>query len=315
MKHMKKNSKNHYQIKISNLVWFIIVVFFIGWFFWPVNEDTFFSFEIDQTQEYIDGEVLFDNISFGYTNKGRILVPLLNKTPSEMLFKGNYSEIIVEFLYDFPSDYLEQSEIFFEVPKDELDYRVQYQLIKDKDLFKNISELHWGHMPLKYKFENECAERLSNLTKLAFTKIRLETNSVVSFVETTEEPDISIYCRPYQGDTRTGESILGDALKMLNPTSENLIDKGEINIYGQGRTCGTGYPALEVHEILHLFGIPHNSFKDNVMGESAYGPSNKCRITKIDSEYVSCLKYVYSNGAFEGSCSFSSYSEGNGGLV
>jgi hypothetical protein len=174
------------------------------------------------------------------------------------------------------------------------------------DNFPNISEVHWVHMPLKYKFENECIGRQLNLTRLAFKKVELETFGVISFIETPEEPDISIYCKPSQYN-RSGEYAIADAFYTLSPNSENLIEKGEINIYGQGSICNTGYPVLEVHEILHLFDIPHNPLIRSIMHPYSAESSSKCKITKIDEEYVSCLRYIYSNRKFNGSCSFPSY--------
>jgi len=174
------------------------------------------------------------------------------------------------------------------------------------DNFLNISETHWGHMPLTYKFENEglCFDWQPNLFRSAFNNITLETSGVVSFMETYEEPDISIYCKPSNTNTRTGEGTIADALPIMHPDNENLVIKGEINLYGQGKICNTGYPALEVHEILHLFDIPHNPLTDSVMQAYSVGASNKCKVTKIDQEYISCLRYIYSNGQIDGNCSF-----------
>jgi len=182
------------------------------------------------------------------------------------------------------------------------------EVIKEEiiDNFPNISEVHWTHMPLKYKFENECIERLVNLSKLAFKKIEFETSYLVSFEETLEEPDISIYCKPTRYD-KSGEYEIADAFFTTSPDYENLIIKGEINIYGQGSVCNTGYPALEVHEVLHLFDIPHNPLIRSIMHPYSAESSSRCKIIEIDEEYISCLRYIYSNGKFNGSCSFPNY--------
>jgi hypothetical protein len=180
------------------------------------------------------------------------------------------------------------------------------------DNFKNINELHWGDMPLTYKIENEeeCKERQITLTKLAFQKIEKEVGSeYVSFKETQENPDISIYCKPNKWDKDKGFS-LGDTVYEIDKYNENLITYSEINFYGQGSVCLTGYPVLEVHEILHSFGFFHNAIVGNIMHKYESKSSMKCKITEIDDEYISCLRYIYSNGEYGGDCSkISSYEE------
>ena len=121
---------------IKNYILSLVVIILLALIFWPMvmdngNEETLFSFEIDQTQEYVDGEVLFDNVSFGFTEGGRISVPLLNETPSEIIFRANYGGTVVEFFYDFPSDYFEWGEIPFRVSGEDLDYHAQLKLTKD----------------------------------------------------------------------------------------------------------------------------------------------------------------------------------------
>ena len=147
-------------------------------------------------------------------------------------------------------------------------------------------------MPLTYSIEEKCSERQNNLTRLAFAKIKLETNGIVYFIETKNESDISIYCKPskYGG---SGEHALADASYILNSVSENLIEKGEINLYGQGQVCNTGYPALEVHEILHLFNIPHNPLIDSIMHPYSAESSSRCEITQIDPEYILFKIYLF----------------------
>lgn len=175
------------------------------------------------------------------------------------------------------------------------------------DNFYNIEHLHWGHLPITYKFENKATDRQINLTRLAFKKIEEETSGVVRFIEVTEDPDISIYFRPvvYQiNEEYVFARTKADARFTEVDESRNLIVKGEINFYGQGFVCNTGYPALEVHEILHLFDIPHNPLVDSIMSPYTSESSSTCEITEIDDEYISCLRWIYSNGEIEGSCDF-----------
>lgn len=174
--------------------------------------------------------------------------------------------------------------------------------VETKDDFLEIKEPHWRHMPLTYKINN-CPERQKNLTRLAFEKIEFETGYIVDFEETSEEPDIEINCK-LQGVG--GESAIADALPYTDTYFPNLIYYADINFYGQGGICLTGYPALEVHEILHTFGFVHNGLTSSIMHPYSAESSRKCETTKMDDQYTNCLKYIYSNGEF-GECSIKNY--------
>ncbi|MFH1801400.1 MAG: matrixin family metalloprotease [archaeon] len=173
----------------------------------------------------------------------------------------------------------------------------------NEDNFDKIEELHWGKIPITYKFENENTERQLNLTRNAFSKIEEETGGIVTFEEVSENPDISIYFKSSEYNSGS-EHTVADALISEVDDSRNLILRGELNFYGQGFVCNTGYPALEVHEILHLFDIPHNPLTKSIMSPYTAESSSRCEITEIDSEYISCLRYIYSNGEIEGNCDF-----------
>jgi len=167
------------------------------------------------------------------------------------------------------------------------------------DYFSNSQQKHWGHMPLTYKFESECRERLKALMISAFNNITNETKGLVYFNETYGNADISIECR----DSAPSDMTIADARYDTDYEFTNLIVHADINVYGQGFACVTGYPSVEVHEVLHTFGFLHNPIINSIMDEYSADSSNDCKITRIDKEYVSCLNYIYSNGTISGNCS------------
>ena len=291
------------KIRKKTLVWILIAFVFLVWLFWPKGEYTYFSFEIKDTGEKVDGSVFFDDILMGSTQKGKIKIAEQETIPRVIWFRGIYTGNPFELVYSFPEDYLSYSEIPFSMNKKDL------EKVKIEDNYSNISELHWGHMPLTYKIEGECLERILNSTKLAFEKIKEETG-LIWFEEVEENPDISVYCRILKDNNVPGDVIIvnvdsyevGNSRKTID-SKRNLITYGELGIPGRG-VCGTGYPAVEVHEILHLLNIPHNPLTNSIMHPYTADYSSKCKITKIDKEYVSCLKYIYSNGEFNGNCNF-----------
>lgn len=173
----------------------------------------------------------------------------------------------------------------------------------EQDSFSNTNKPHWGELPITYKFQDNSSLRQMNLLHLAFKKIEEETSGIVYFKEVQENEDISIYFKKKQY-IGNADSILADARITEIDRSKNLILKGELNIYGQGFVCVTGYPALEIHEILHLFKFPHNPLVTSIMHPYSSESSKDCKTTKIDDEYIICLKHLYSNGTIEGSCDF-----------
>ena len=93
----------------------------------------------------------------------------------------------------------------------------------------------------------------------------------------------------------------------------NVIVEGEINLY-QGfdgfKTCT--FPSKEIHELFHSFNFGHTfePFWDPMYGYADWEPvkdimfpRNYCEYQKeIQEKYISCLKYIYSNGEI-GECS------------
>ncbi len=177
----------------------------------------------------------------------------------------------------------------------------EYSEVKNLDLFQSVSEKHWNHMPLTYTIDTNCSGRQRDLVLLAFQKIEEETDAVVSFEGAVGYPDYLINCREleYAKDT---DLTLGDAKYKTDDYNTSIIISAEINFYGQGMVCGTGYPALELHEILHTFDFGHNPLVSSILNPYAAESSKDCDVTEMDNEYVECLKYIYSDGMIGDGC-------------
>lgn len=172
------------------------------------------------------------------------------------------------------------------------------------DSFSYASYPHWDHMPLSYQINNTCDIRLINLVKLAFSKIENETEGLVYYVPTNNTPDIIINCEAadYSTSDKFFKQAIEDTTCITDTTSSNIISHAQINIYGQGAVCDTGYPAVEVHELLHSLGFVHSPHTNSIMYPFFADSSSECKITHIDPEYISCLDNTYSNGSVAGSC-------------
>lgn len=175
----------------------------------------------------------------------------------------------------------------------ELEGVKQVEVVQDD--FPNYDGLHWGHMPITYGIRTECPEKVEARIHDAFSRITSETRGKVLFKEIEGYPDIRVFCKPYESYSTIGyiQVIYGDELTYFSESDENLIVGSDINFYGAGSVCLTGYPALEVHEILHALGIEHNYRLHSIMRPEVEGPSNECKITGIDKEIVPELEGIY----------------------
>lgn len=169
------------------------------------------------------------------------------------------------------------------------------------DSYPNLNELHFGQMPITYKLEGVCLVNVEKRILLAFETISSETDSIIKFQETNKNPDILIFCKPRnykehstdEGFVSYYELVQGDAYFLVDENNENLINYGEINFYGEGFSCGTGFPLIEVHEILHTFGFNHSYGVRSVMRPETPETSRSCNIGKIDDEIITKLKEIY----------------------
>jgi hypothetical protein len=113
----------------------------------------------------------------------------------------------------------------------------------------------------------------------------------------------------------TYDSIQGTLLGEALPNYEgNKIINATLWIYHRDSRCAF-FPVTEVHELLHDFGFGHSyepffdplygyADKDAIYLMDIMFPYLSCSLQKeIQDKYISCLKYIYSNGQFYGSCS------------
>jgi len=106
-----------------------------------------------------------------------------------------------------------------------------------EDDFSNISEIHWGHMPLTYNIENrsDCEGLPIRKVEEAFEKIEDLTDAHVSFIENkSSEADILINCidgaalLEEAGSALVCKNFTFDYYKPnIHPEKEGLIEKSD----------------------------------------------------------------------------------------
>lgn len=284
-------------MKTWHWVVIILIILCIIGSFLPENEvpesNFEYSFSIEETGEILDGEIIFNSISLGFTNNGNFSVPYENLSIGEFIFRTTYNESEYEFLFEINEKDRNLSGIDFVIPSDDLDP-------KFKDNFPNIKEPHWKHMPLTYNYEKECGERMDGILKKnivdAISFIEMRTDGVVSFEKIeSREPDIMFICSILKGTL-----IIAEANSSTD--SQNRLIPGEIIIY-RADECSHTNPNTIIHEVLHMFGLGHKlkAYTWDIMRTFQHEGAS-CN-EDIAEEDIMCLKYIYSNGELGGNCS------------
>ncbi len=148
------------------------------------------------------------------------------------------------------------------------------------DEFPDSEEFHWPHMPLLYSFDNCSDVQLIRLNQ-AMDYIKDKTG-FLSFEESDSNYDILFECSSEQMDRGF---IAGEA-KLNYYVDTNLYAPSSVFIY-YSQHCINRRPTIEIHEIMHVFGLGHSEEDDwnNVM--NPYATRCEAEISDSDLEYLS----------------------------
>lgn len=283
---MKKEQKLTKNIIIS-----VVIIALLIWFFWPIDD------EYSESQKPIK-EDNFSNIqelhwthmplSYKFVNIGNCNEIQINHMKKGLEIVENSTDGLVSFV---------ESE-------GEIDLRIECinrkELVKEEEICKNVS---FADKPERISWYDD-----------GFLDRSKERFISAKILSTTEEETIYELC--YIDLEELGINFDSEILGEGGPSEmyENLIIKGELRLYqeGEGFTTCT-FPSKEIHELLHSFGIDHSyepEWVNDYVGWSDWNyardimfPYNYCGYQKeLNEKYISCLKKIYSNGNYEGSC-------------
>lgn len=163
-----------------------------------------------------------------------------------------------------------------------------------EDDFPNSTIMHWPHLPVTYRFDENCIGREPDRMRWGFDVLANSTNYRVRFLETNgSEQNIFITCSPDQSKDRD-LITLGEAEPWFIE-DYYLIYNVTIRLYSVREdsyptSCHT-FPSMEVHEIIHAMGfIEHSTSPTSVF----YPYQDWCYQTKIDNYIIGNLTEAYS---------------------
>ena len=196
------------------------------------------------------------------------------------------------------------------------------------DNFNKIEEMHFEEVPIRYYLDVNSSftyapyfgaknitingndkykeKRILNAIKI----IEEETKDLITFerVNSTEDAKILIYGLPPLAEE--GFFIIEGEAGPIE-FSDNQIGYSQVNFYSTdmgGYTAWnygqcSNFPTVEIHEILHAFGLGHIYDSDSRIMYPLKLTYKNCKINEIDNETIYCLKKIYSNGNISGDCS------------
>lgn len=202
-----------------------------------------------------------------------------------------------------------------------LDVEIEGIAKKDVDQFPNVKEPHWNHMPITYSYGSGCVGPIIPRIEWAFEDISNRTNNLINFKKIDHGADIEFICHK---NLKTETLIYQDSTlytfsSILPEVKENIIHSSIIEFWGVTETSRPEsclfYPKLEAQAILFSFNFDNSDESEiySIMSKD----SEECRgrdseITRngktfipkdqIDDEIIDCLKYLYSDGKFNGTC-------------
>ncbi|MFA5855859.1 MAG: hypothetical protein WC867_00745 [Candidatus Pacearchaeota archaeon] len=157
----------------------------------------------------------------------------------------------------------------------------------------SYENIKWLNMPLTYYINySSCGELMKTRIKNAFLILENESEGKVEFHEGDFKSDILITCTSkinfIKGFYESGEATYyseGENINRAEIVFYNVNPKAN-NKFAGG--C-TGYPNLELHEILHVLDFSHKS------GNSIMNPLiDGCKIKEVDRDIIEKIKEIYS---------------------
>jgi len=159
------------------------------------------------------------------------------------------------------------------------------QTIEDLDPYSNTTEMHWDHMPLTYSHLN-CTEKHTDRTIQAMEFLENRTSNILSFkaldLQKSNESDITFVCY----EIGNNDLAVGEAIPYFYNNTK-IYAPSKINIYKPSH-CIDRRPTIEIHEILHLFGLKHVEAKDSTWDDIMNPYATRCTadISEKDMNYL-----------------------------
>jgi hypothetical protein len=154
--------------------------------------------------------------------------------------------------------------------------------------------MKFNHNNISYFINNDCDSLKTQKVIDAFSLISQQVE-LINFYPIFQNPDIEIICsenKEYEKDIEKDYFIAGEggAKEIIRTKDYSIITNGTVFLYQANfKTLQCDFPAVELHEILHVFGFAHSEDKDSLM----YYHLSSCT-QKLDQSIINELNKLYS---------------------
>ncbi len=156
--------------------------------------------------------------------------------------------------------------------------------------------MKFNHNSISYTLDPQCTEEKKGKMKEAFTELSKEV-PVLSFREIHQEaePDIEVTCSKkaerLKEETKKGFFVAGEggAREIIQTGRYNVITNGVILLYDNTRGINCGWPNVELHELIHVFGFGHSEDRNSLM----YPTLDSCS-QKLDESIINEIQTLHS---------------------
>lgn len=163
--------------------------------------------------------------------------------------------------------------------------------------FENVSQFYpymkFNHNSISYNIDTACTLNERQRIIEAFVMLSDEVG-LINFYETSGKPDIEVSCSEGSKSASEEEFFIageGGAKEIIQTGRYNIISDGVVLLYNTPKnSVKCGWPNVELHEVIHVFGFNHS--KDD---KSLMYPELKDCSQKLDDSIVNKLKKLYSD--------------------
>lgn len=153
-----------------------------------------------------------------------------------------------------------------------------------------MTNMRFSEKEFSYYVSPDCSLNRQERMKRAFSIIQNETKLSFYEIDNNKDANILVGCSQEEIEEskntfRAGE---GGPTAIFDTGLYNLSLKGQIKLYRETST-DCGYPVVELHELLHVFGFDHSPDQRNIM----YNTSD-CE-QRISQDIIDTLNALYSS--------------------
>ncbi len=175
-------------------------------------------------------------------------------------------------------------------------FQAQEQKLEIKNSTYTVPQFYpnmkFNHNEITYTIEQICPEKTRQRVLSAFIELSNQTNNLIKFIPTNNQPDIEVICSENSTESISEEYFVageGGAKEIVFTGKYSVISNGTIYLYENKETKECDWPNVEIHELLHVFGFDHSTDSESLM----YPYLTSCE-QKLDKDILDNLIEIYS---------------------